>query len=91
MKLKLLVVIFSSLVVLSACAGENTNTSQEDQTQIIKDLVQDFSEGTIKDKSGSITSSELIVTDSEGSEQTYDLSETDFFVSIAPYEHQTHP
>jgi hypothetical protein len=95
MNLKSLVITIFVGVVLSACDDGGTtnieNSSQENQTQIIKELVHDFSVGNIKDQSASITSQQLIVTKSDGSKQEYDLSESDFFVSIAPYEYQTHP
>src|SRR5690625_7008855 len=43
------------------------------------------------DDSDSITSEELIVTDSNDKETTYDLPEDEFFVSIAPFVETTHP
>lgn len=99
MKSKILAVTFTVAVVLSACNGgsvseENVSkesTSQENQTQDIKKLVNDYSVGNITAESASITSHQLIVTDSDGSETEYDLPENDFFISVAPYENQTHP
>lgn len=94
MKSKILAVTFAVAVVLGACNGGSVNeesTSQENQTQDIKELVNDYSVGNIKAESASITSHQLIVTGSDGSETEYDLPEKDFFVSIAPYENQTHP
>jgi hypothetical protein len=67
-----------------------------DQSEVIEDqniqqLVHDFSVGINKAKSASITSRQLIVTNSDESQVIYDLLEEDFFVSIAPYVEQTHP
>jgi hypothetical protein len=61
------------------------------ETENIKELVYDYSAGNIEDQSASITSHQLLVTDSDGVELTYDLPEDDFFVSIAPYVDKTHP
>nr|WP_153738167.1 CueP family metal-binding protein [Aquibacillus halophilus] len=57
----------------------------------IKQLVSDYSLGSIENQSASITSQELIVTDTDDSESIYDLPEDEFFVSIAPYVDKTHP
>ncbi|WP_080848731.1 CueP family metal-binding protein [Cytobacillus gottheilii] len=57
----------------------------------IKKLVKDYSTGNVPGESVSITSHELIVTESDGSERIYELPEDDFFVSIAPYVKETHP
>jgi hypothetical protein len=95
-QMKFKIASFTLLVslVLTACGGDSSNqgnASEEVNTQDIKELVQDYSIGNIKDHSASITSKELIVTDSDESEQTYDLPKDEFFVSIAPYENETHP
>ncbi|HAQ06661.1 MAG TPA: hypothetical protein DCR24_03715 [Bacillus bacterium] len=94
MKSKLLAVTFAVAVVLGACSGgsvKEETTSQENQTQDIKKLVNDYSVRNIEAKSASITSNQLIVTSSDESETEYDLPENEFFISIAPYENQTHP
>jgi hypothetical protein len=61
------------------------------EDQNIKQLVQDYSVGIKQAKSASITSQQLIVTNSDEGQVIYDLLEEDFFVSIAPYVEQTHP
>src|SRR5699024_5994231 len=61
------------------------------EPQDIKKMVQDNSVGDFDDVSASITSEELIVTDSNDKETTYDLPEDEFFVSIAPFIETTHP
>ncbi len=88
---KFMLPIFIGLsLLLGACSNDNDGT-QPAKTENIKELVQDYSVGNIKNKSASITSKQLIVTDSDESELTYDLPEDDFFVSIAPYVNETHP
>ncbi|ARK32663.1 hypothetical protein BkAM31D_23970 [Halalkalibacter krulwichiae] len=57
----------------------------------IKELVHEYSVGNIQNENASITSHELIVTDSDGSQVVYELPEDEFFVSIAPYYDHTHP
>jgi len=67
------------------------NTIINNQSSDIKQLVHDYSIGNLKNGSASITSKQLIVTDQNSNQTTYDLPEDEFFVSIAPYIHQTHP
>ncbi|KOP82938.1 hypothetical protein AN957_16245 [Cytobacillus solani] len=81
-------------IVLAACSGGDTKeeaSPKKEKTEDIKELVQDYSVGNIKDQTASITSKQLIVTDSDESQLTYDLPEGEFFVSIAPYVNETHP
>lgn len=70
-----------------------TNETKEPQEAVvdIKKLVNDYSLRTITDKSVSITSSQLIVTNDAEKETVYALPEDEFFVSIAPYINTTHP
>lgn len=87
--LTLLVSIF-----LAACSGGNANedaSSKKGETENIKELVHDYSVGNIKDQTASITSKQLIVTESDDNQLIYDLPEDEFFVSIAPYVNETHP
>lgn len=60
-------------------------------TPNIKQLVHEYSVGTFTDQSASITSQQLIVTDSKGDKRAYALPKDEFFVSIAPYIDHTHP
>lgn len=93
MKLKILLAILFT-VVLAGCGsiGSNNDASlQENEVENIRELVRDYSSGNKKNESASITSQQLIVKKSNGDEVAYDLSEEDFFVSIAPYVDQTHP
>src|SRR5699024_2222988 len=60
-------------------------------TTNIKELVHDYTVGNAKASSASITSSELIVTDENQKETTYDLPDDKFFVSIAPFINEMHP
>ncbi|MCA1025003.1 CueP family metal-binding protein [Cytobacillus kochii] len=90
MKKSLLAVL--GLILILTVAACSDNTTNEVETQDIKKIVQDYSVGDAdEDVSASITSDELIVTDSENKETTYDLPEDEFFVSIAPFIETTHP
>lgn len=77
--------------LLAACGSNEEQSAAEQETSDIKGLVSDFTAGNMKDQSASITSHELIVTNSDQSKKVYDLSEEEFFVSIAPYINNTHP
>ncbi|MBS4219658.1 CueP family metal-binding protein [Bacillus sp. FJAT-49711] len=91
MKLKFTVVIWLiAIIVLVACSGKNIN--EDNKTQNIKELVHDYSVGNNKNsQTASITSNELIVTNSDESKKVFDLPEDEFFVSIAPFINETHP
>lgn len=68
----------------------NFDDSGNKETLNIRELVNDYSIGIKRAEAASITSEQLIVTDSDG-DSTYALPEDDFFVSIAPYIDETHP
>lgn len=68
----------------------NFDNSEDQETLNIRELVNDYSIGAKKAEAASITSEQLVVTDSDG-DSTYALPEDDFFVSIAPYIDGTHP
>ncbi len=80
-----------ALVTFLFLGNDESNEPVESESQNIVELVNDYSVGNITDQTASITSHELIVTNSDESELTYDLPEDKFFVSIAPYVDQTHP
>ncbi|KAA9021579.1 hypothetical protein F4V44_16445 [Niallia endozanthoxylica] len=90
---KALLSFFLLMVIslLAACGSNEEQSATEKETSDIKGLVNDFTEGNMKDQSASITSHELIVTNSDQSKEVYNLSEEEFFVSIAPYISNTHP
>ncbi|WP_249316959.1 CueP family metal-binding protein [Bacillus sp. FJAT-50079] len=75
-------------IMLAACS--NSSTPNEKAVQDIKELVHDYSVGSFDNVTASITSAELIVTD-KGKKTSFDLPEEEFFVSIAPFEKETHP
>ncbi|SFE74027.1 hypothetical protein SAMN05192532_103319 [Alteribacillus iranensis] len=77
--------VFASL---AACSNDDGQAGEE-LADDIKNIVNDYSTGEAQTASASITSHELIIQSSEG-EATYDLPEDEFFVSIAPYEKETH-
>ena len=87
MKYKGIVLALLLFILLTACNGISTSDEPVD----IKELVHDYSVGNIENETASITSKQLIVTDSNEEELVYDLPEDDFFVSIAPFINETHP
>ncbi|MFC2949369.1 CueP family metal-binding protein [Virgibacillus sediminis] len=91
MKMKLLLILLIS-ALLAACgsSGNAEDSSAVDDTEDIKQLVEEYSGNTSVDGSASITSTELIINDEE-EERVYNLPEDEFFVSIAPYINETHP
>ncbi len=94
MKLKLLAITLLAATTLFACSNENSNSAEpttEEKPQEIKELVNDYSVGNLKNVTASITSTQLITKDSNGNEEVIDLPEDEFFVSIAPYINETHP
>ena len=95
MKLKIFAITILAAAVLTACGSKDDtnkeNSSQESEIQNVKELVNEYSTGDLKAESASITSQQLIVSDSNGKKLLYDLPKNEFFVSIAPYVNQTHP
>ncbi|MFS0593205.1 CueP family metal-binding protein [Cytobacillus horneckiae] len=90
MKKSLLAVIGLILILIVAACSEDT--SNEIETQDIKKMVQDYSgKDSNEEVTASITSEELIVTNSDNKEISYNLPEDEFFVSIAPFVEVTHP
>jgi hypothetical protein len=100
MKIKLLAISLLASLTLVACNEEKTveDTSVSDEetsvtvneTQDIKKMVYDFSNRIVTDKSAVIMQDQMIV-QANGKDTVYDLTNEDFFVSIAPYINQTHP
>lgn len=71
--------------------GTDKDVPTENETINIKQLVNEYTTGTIDNQSASITSQQLIVTNADKKQITYDLPKDEFFVSIAPYVENTHP
>lgn len=90
MKRRILFLIMTSLLILTACGNADGTPSNEEKINI-KQLVQDYSTDKITEGSASITSEELIITHSNGEKTVYNLPKDEFFVSIAPFIEQTHP
>lgn len=76
------------IIFLAAC---NDSTQEIEGEKNIKEMVYEYSVNSDDDVSASITSKELIVTDSDNEKTTYNLPEDEFFVSIAPFINTTHP
>mgnify|MGYP001272968519 FL=1 len=91
MKKVLFVVTGLLLVFVMSACGEGTPEADQHDVEDIKQYVHEYSVGNFTDVSASISSHELIVTDEDESETTYPLPEDEFFVSIAPFETETHP
>jgi hypothetical protein len=88
---KSMLAITSLLLALILTACSDTSSSEEKTQKDIKELVNDYSVGDYEDVNASITSNELIVTDKDDKKTTYELPKDEFFVSIAPFENETHP
>lgn len=86
-KVKMIAILMFGLAILVGCSNGAGNESTAD----IKQMVEDYTIGNLDAASASITSSELIVTDENQKQTTYDLPEDEFFVSIAPFITETHP
>ena len=81
-----------ALIALFVLTDRNNTANQDvEEVQDIKKLVDDYTLGNVQAENASVTSKELIVTENDGSESVYEMPEDEFFVSIAPYEEQTHP
>jgi len=94
MKRNIFAVIGLVAIILAVYAFMGNNESHvavDHDDESLKALVHDYSVGNLKGQSASITSHQLIVTESDGQKETYDLPEDEFFVSIAPYYDQTRP
>lgn len=84
------IVGFFLIFILAACNNSTSNEKEVKDIEDIKEVVHDYSIGSFEDVSASITSHELIVTDSNEKETAYKLPEEEFFVSIAPFVEKTH-
>ncbi|UTR15296.1 CueP family metal-binding protein [Salipaludibacillus sp. LMS25] len=85
-----LAAIISVIYLFIAGTGDNRVVEEKDE-ETIKEMVAAYSTGSVDDETASITPTELIITDSDDQDVTYDLLGDDFFVSIAPYVDETHP
>lgn len=90
MKLKNWLILILASILLVACSNEG-ETTEQGETEDIKELVHTYSVEDIEDETASITSKELIVTSEDETETVYPLPEDEFFVSIAPFINETHP
>ncbi|MFD2115069.1 CueP family metal-binding protein [Paenibacillus yanchengensis] len=91
MKVKVWIPFIVMALLLAACGGNGGSNKAEMTEDQVKELVNEYSVGDFKNISASITSDELIITDEKQKKTVYTLPEAEFFVSIAPFENQTHP
>ncbi len=70
---------------------EDANPDAAIDTAALKQMVQDYSSRSLTAESASISSTQLIVKETDGKSAAYSLPEDEFFVSIAPYVTKTHP
>lgn len=84
-------VVVVALGAVLFVGGNDKKSPAATDTSNVKQLVQEYSSSSMKDLSASITSEQLIVTDSNNQSTKYDLPKDEFFVSIAPYVKNTHP
>src|SRR5699024_3649320 len=90
MKIRTIIVLALTMLVLTACGGEDTGQSEGGvSANDIKDLVNDNTVDNLEPDSASITSHELVV-EEDNEELVYELPEEEFFVSIAPFINETH-
>ena len=95
-KISIAVIGLIAVLLLASCGAKDESNVKDSnvtkgEVENIKELVNGYSVSNKEDQSASITSRELIVTNSDDSKTTYDLPEDEFFVSIAPYINETHP
>ncbi|WP_379159736.1 CueP family metal-binding protein [Paenibacillus sp. sgz5001063] len=72
-------------------SGKLNTVAVNMDTASFKQMVQSFSMRTAQAESASISSTQLIVKESDTKSTTYSLPKDEFFVSIAPYVEKTHP
>ena len=90
MKIRTIIFLALTMLVLAACGGEDTNQAETNlDTNELKDLVNDYTVDNLEPDSASITSHELVV-EEDNEELVYELPEEEFFVSIAPFINETH-
>lgn len=84
-------VLTLAAVILSACNSEGTVTSETEEipVQELKELVRAYGDREITSNVASITGEELYIVN-EKEERNIGLPKDEFFVSIAPYEKETH-
>ncbi|OKP96270.1 CueP family metal-binding protein [Paenibacillus sp. P46E] len=92
----LVVVIAIGTYMFAGTTDKNVNSKPdtvgvEMDTPSFKEMVQSYSMRTAQAESASISSTQLIVKESETKSTTYRLPADEFFVSIAPYVEKTHP
>lgn len=94
MKIRNIFFMMVAILLLAACgtSDDGAQNDELDNPDNVKALVDEYSAGNFTDDhSASISSSELIITNEDDSQETYDLPEDEFFVSIAPFVSETHP
>lgn len=94
MKKQLLLMLLASVFLIASCSNSseiNEGTASNLENDEVKQLIEAYSGNQTSKQSASVTGTELIITEENGEETTYNLPKDDFFVSIAPFKDLTHP
>lgn len=87
-----LLLVASASLLLSGCTdGKQGKEGIARPAEEIKQMVKALSTDKLSAEDASITSHQLIVTNTDQSKTAYALPKDEFFVSIAPYLNDTHP
>src|SRR5699024_2849223 len=90
MKIRTIIFIALTMLVLAACGEEDTNQAETNLvTNEIQTLMNNYTVDNLGPDSAFITSHELVV-EEDNEELVYELPEEEFFVSIAPFINETH-
>src|SRR5699024_4208600 len=90
MKIRTIIFLALTMLVLTACGGEDTSQSEGSlSANDIKVLVNDYTVDNLEPDSASITSHELGV-EEDNEERVYELPEEGCFVSIGPFINEPH-
>nr|WP_043929886.1 hypothetical protein [Bacillus sp. EB01] len=98
MKLKVFTVALFLGIILAGCSEDSTKVensanetaANQSETPAVQELIADISSGKTEVEAASITSDQLIIKGTDGTETVHELPADQFFVSIAPYVSQTH-
>ena len=93
MKTKTTIFLLTALLLLVSCQHQTIQDvilKENYDSSDIKELVEILSVNDVNDYEAVITSTQLIITTKDHRDMIY-LPDDEFFVSVAPYIHETHP